>query len=51
LIPFSKAKDICLAESHGKIVETHGVGAMSEMSVRKWCRYFKQGRVNVRDKE
>jgi len=50
-MPFSKAKNIGLAEIQGKIAETHGLGAMNERNVRKWCWYFKDGRVNMRDDE
>jgi hypothetical protein len=50
-MPFSKAENIGMAEIHGKIVETRGVGAIDERNVRKWCQYFKDGRVNIRDDE
>jgi hypothetical protein len=49
-MPFSKAKNNGLAQIHGKI-ETHGVGAMNGRNARKWCRYFKDSRVNMRDEE
>ena len=35
LMPFSKAKNIGLAEIHEKIFETRVVGAMNERNVRK----------------
>lgn len=50
-MPFSKAKNIGLAQIQGKIAETHDLGATNERNVRKWCRYFKDGRVNMRDDE
>jgi len=40
-----------MAEIHGKIVETRGVGAINDRNVRKLCQYFKYGRVNMRDEE
>jgi transposase len=33
------------------LTAVYGEGAMNELSVRKWCRMFNEGRTNVHDEE
>ena len=36
---------------HRHTVEVYGEGVTNEGNVRKWCRFFKEGRKNVRNEE
>jgi hypothetical protein len=51
VIKFLNAKKVRPAEIHKKIFEVYGIGAMNEGIVRKWCRLFKVGTINVPDEE
>jgi hypothetical protein len=51
MIRLLKAKNFHLAESHIKIDEVYGEGAMNNGNVRKWLHLFKDGWTNMRNKE
>jgi transposase len=51
VICFLLAKDMSAAEIHHEICAAYGQNAMSEGTVRQWCKMFKDGRPNVHDEE
>jgi hypothetical protein len=49
---FLYAKNTSALEIHRKLcMVVYGLNVMSEGTVRKWCRMFKDGRANVHDEE
>jgi hypothetical protein len=51
VIRFLNVKNFRQAEIYRKFFEVYADGAVSEGSVRKWCRFFKEGRANLHDEE
>jgi hypothetical protein len=47
VIKFLKAKNVCLAEIYRQVCEVYGENALSDGMVRRWCRMFSEGRMNV----
>jgi hypothetical protein len=43
------AKNVHLAEIYRQVCEVYGENAMSDGTVRRWCRMFSEGRTNVHD--
>jgi transposase len=46
---FLNAKNVCLAEIHQHVYEVYGENAVSDGMMRRWCRMFSEGRMNVHD--
>jgi transposase len=46
---FLNAKNMKQADSHHQLCEVSGEHAMCDSTVRRWVRYFKEGRENVHD--
>jgi hypothetical protein len=51
VIRFLKTINVYLAEIQRQVVEVYSEGAVNEGNVRKWCWMFREGRINVHDKE
>ncbi|UYV74802.1 MRPS12 [Cordylochernes scorpioides] len=51
VIRFLNAKNNSLVEIHRQLVEVYGEKCMDIKNVRKWCREFNEGRINVHDEQ
>jgi hypothetical protein len=51
VISFLYAKNMSVAEIHNELCAAYSQNAMSEGTVRQWCRLFKDGRTNVHDEQ
>jgi hypothetical protein len=49
VIKFLYAKNVRLAEIYQQVCEVYGENAVSDEMVRRWCRTFSEGRMNVHD--
>jgi hypothetical protein len=49
VIKFLNAKNVCPAKIDWQVCEVYGENAMSDGMVRRWCRMFSEGRMNVHD--
>jgi hypothetical protein len=49
VIRYLHAINTSSAEIHRELCAVYGLNAMSEGTVRQWCRIFKDGRTNVHD--
>jgi hypothetical protein len=48
---FFMGKKVPPVEIHRELVAVYGANVMTVQHVRKWCREFDSGRVNVMDKQ
>ncbi|UYV81055.1 hypothetical protein LAZ67_19002666 [Cordylochernes scorpioides] len=51
VIRFLNAKNNSPVEIHRQLVEVYGEKCMDIKNVRKWCREFNEGRINVHDEQ
>jgi hypothetical protein len=51
VIRFLNAQNVGPIEIYRQLIAVDGEGVMNESNVRKWCRIFNEGRINVRDEE
>ncbi|UYV67273.1 HS2ST1 [Cordylochernes scorpioides] len=51
VIRFLNAKNNSPVEIHRQLVEVYGEKCMDIINVRKWCREFNEGRINVHDEQ
>ncbi|UYV81509.1 hypothetical protein LAZ67_20001383 [Cordylochernes scorpioides] len=51
VIRFLNAKNNSPVEIHCQLVEVYGEKCMDIKNVRKWCREFNEGRINVHDEQ
>jgi hypothetical protein len=49
VIKFLNAKNVRPAKIDWQVCEVYGENAMSDGMVRRWCRMFSEGRMNVHD--
>jgi hypothetical protein len=50
VVKFFNAKNVCPAEIYQQVCEVYRENAMSDGMVRRWCRMFSEGRMNVHDR-
>jgi hypothetical protein len=51
VIPFLHVKNLNAAEIHRELCAVYGQNVMSDVTVKQWCRMFKDGRTNVHGEE
>jgi hypothetical protein len=49
VIRFLNAQNVLPIDIHRQLTAVYVEGVMNELSVRKWCRIFNEGRTNVHD--